>query len=177
MVFSIFQSVCVTVSIKAEALHNEIKHGDFFFILGAMNSLYESLRFKVFRKKFEGSEKNYKKINSSFELHFFPLKFQLIMSCSLYYTLCSTRQYYSRRIEAAMLAVPFTASCSFCYMSKPPATLEAKIYPTFTIPKPKSFERRNSIKLYLYGSASKKSNFELFLLQSTNGKELDDIFC
>ena len=76
-----------------------------------------------------------------------------------------------------MLAVPFTASCSFCYMSKPPATLEAKIYPTFTIPKPKSFERRNSIKLYLYGSASKKSNFELFLLQSTNGKELDDIFC
>ena len=76
-----------------------------------------------------------------------------------------------------MLAVPFTASCSFCYMSKPPATLEAKIYPTFTIPKPKSFERRNSIKLYLYGSASKKSNFELFLLQSTNGKELDDMFC
>ena len=75
-----------------------------------------------------------------------------------------------------MLAVLFTASCSFCYMSKPPATLEAKIYPTFTIPKPKSFERRNSIKLYLYDSAFKKSNFELFLLQSTNGKELDDIF-
>ena len=49
--FSIFQSVCVTVSIKAEALHNEKKHGDFFFILGAINSLHESLRFKVFRKK------------------------------------------------------------------------------------------------------------------------------
>ena len=77
IIHSIFQSVCVTVSIKAEALHNEIKHGEFFFILGAMNSLYESLRFKVFRKKFEGSEKNYKKINSSFALQFSPSSFSL----------------------------------------------------------------------------------------------------
>ena len=57
--FSIFQSVCVTVSIKAEALHNEKKHGE------------------IFEKKFEGSEKNYKKINSSFELQFFPSSFSL----------------------------------------------------------------------------------------------------
>ena len=79
--------------------------------------------------------------------------------------------YCSQRIEAVMLAVPFTA-CSFCYMSKPRATLEAKIYPTFTIPKPKSFERQNSKALSLRPPKKVTSSFTTI----NNGRELDDIF-
>ena len=54
IIHSIFQSVCVTVSIKAEALHNEIKHGEFFFYPGGNEQFVWKPKIQGFSKKIWG---------------------------------------------------------------------------------------------------------------------------